>query len=181
MEASGYAAQKEKEGYAIDICHGKYGTGERKKYIVTIGKAKAVNISPYFSAYTPETNTQIVNRMGRERRKPLRSIFAIREATKKALEKQGLEGIKVAVKQIKDDEGYSDAEIRCKLKNRDTEIPYELVIHPIHQYTRKGNLDATIQHEIRHIKHLGHASYSDKRGERFSRRKHRGWKRAKVV
>jgi len=185
-KASEYAEEKEAAGYAVDICGGEHEHGQRNKYTVAVldrtSKGQtARTMSPYFSAYTRETSTQIVNRMQREGRKPLRSKATIERLASKALRKHNIQGIKVSVKRITDDDGYTDAEARCvQTQKGGPKVFHELVIHPIHQYSRKGNLDYAIDHEIGHILKSG-PGYADRGGKRLSRKPHKGWRKVKLA
>jgi len=151
--AAEYAKQKKREGYAVDICGGWHAKGKAATYIVTVEKTtKIAKMSPYFDTYSLESNRQLVNRMRREGKKPLRSKRTIRRIAKRTLGSHNITGIGVTVTEIRDHARYVDAEIRYAKRKGEKPFPYELAIDPIHQYSNRQNLDASILHEIKHIK-----------------------------
>ncbi len=157
-EAIEYVKQKNLEGYVAEICGGKTKAGQRSsKYIVRIlGKKQPKPVSQRFSPIRKIkdiklTNTQLLNQFKKDDIKPLRTKEYIENLALSTLKEEGIRTVDVRVARIQNDDGYTDAELRT-VKIKGKSIPFEIVIHPIHQYSYGKVLKRSIQHEVEHVK-----------------------------
>jgi len=150
--ARAFAKQKRKEGYEVEGCAGA-STDKQRQFAVIFKKAEEVKLkSPRLHAYESETPSHIVARMGRDHRKPLRSVKDIVSLAELELRRLDISGIKVLVKEIPANMGsHVDAAVRYT-RSDGVIKPDQLIIHPMHQYTDKDTLNRKIKHEIEHLK-----------------------------